>query len=90
MRRNCFSPPQFNFSLQNKHVIDKPIVYAILRLLQEITMNKNLKQIQLTTKTAKLCATRMFKRGVAIAICPSRMHRMWAVAGYPVVGGGVV
>lgn len=82
MRRNCFSPPQFNFALQIKHFIDKPIVYAILRLLQEITMKKNLKQIQLTTKTTK--------RFVAIAICPSSMHRMWAVAGYPVVGGGVV
>ena len=45
-------------------------------------MNKNLKQIQLTTKTAK--------RFAVIAICPSSMHRMWAVAGYPVVGGGVV
>ncbi len=82
MRRNCFRPRQFNFALQIKHFIDKPFDCAILRLLQEITMKKNLKQIQLTTKTTK--------RFVAIAICPSRMHRMWAVAGYPVVGGGVV
>ncbi len=58
------------------------MVCAILRLLQKITMKKNLKQIQLTTNTTK-------KRFVAVAICPS-MHRMWAVAGYPVVGGGVV
>ncbi len=46
-------------------------------------MNKNLKQIQLTTKAANV------KRFAVIAICPS-MHRMWTVAGYPVVGGGVV
>ncbi len=82
MPKNYFSPPQFNFALQIKHFIDKPMGCAILRLLQEMTMNKNLKQIQLTTTTTK--------RFVAVAICPSSMHRMWAVAGYPVVGGGVV
>lgn len=47
-------------------------------------MNKNLKHIQPTTNAAKL-----FKRSAVIAICPS-MHRMWAVAGYPVRGGGAV
>ena len=45
-------------------------------------MNQNLKHIQLTVNIAK-------KRFAVIAICPS-MHRMWAVAGYPVVGGGAV
>lgn len=45
-------------------------------------MNQNLKHIQLTA--------RVTKRFVAVeSICPS-MHRMWAVAGYPVVGGGAV
>ena len=52
-------------------------------------MNKNFKQIQLTTNTAKQCALRIVKLSAVSAICPS-MHRMWAVAGYPVVGGGVV
>ncbi len=46
-------------------------------------MNQNLKHIQLTANTAT------FKRFAVTAICPS-MHRMWAVAGYPVVGGGAV
>ncbi len=45
-------------------------------------MNQNLKHIQLTANTAKRFAVK--------AICPCMRHRMWVVAGYPVVGGGAV
>lgn len=53
-------------------------------------MSQILKHIQLMTYAVqRLFALQTGKRSAVVAICPS-MHRMWAVAGYPVMGGGVV
>ena len=62
----------------------------MLRFEKEITMSQILKHIQLMTYAVqRLFALQTGKRSAVVAICPS-MHRMWAVAGYPVMGGGVV